>query len=198
MIVIKNVCDETPYKVFTKKYKEAISAKQKDIEVIAISSYSKNLEEVNSRYVNLKFLLNKDFIFFSNYQSSKAEEFMSHQQISALIYWNNTNTQIRLKAKINKTNEIFNKEYFAERADYKNALSISSKQSKKIDSYEKVVKNYNKSLDKGNLFECPEYWGGYSFAPYYFEFWTGHESRLNKREVYELVDCTWTKFILQP
>ena len=57
--------------------------------------------------------------------------------------------------------------------------------------YEKVLKN-------DNLKDCPEYWGGYTFVPYYFEFWEGHESRLNKREVYEMRNGHWEHFILQP
>ena len=34
----------------------------------------------------------------------------------------------------------------------------------------------------------PDFWGGYSFIPYYFEFWQGHENRLNKRHVFEQQD----------
>ena len=73
----------------------------------------------------------------------------------------------------------------------KNALAISSNQSKPIDSYKQVKENYNKSLKNDDLKKCPEFWGGYSFTPYYFEFWEGHESRLNKREVYEKSDDSW-------
>ena len=58
--------------------------------------------------------------------------------------------------------------------------------------------NYNKSLKNDDLKKCPEFWGGYSFTPYYFEFWEGHESRLNKREAYEKSDDSWKHLILQP
>ena len=44
----------------------------------------------------------------------------------------------------------------------------------------------------------PSYWGGYSFKPYYFEFWQGHDVRLNKREVYTLQENGWEKHFLQP
>ena len=64
-------------------------------------------------------------------------------------------------------------------------MAISSNQSKSIESYNQVIKNYNKSLKHHDLKKCPDFWGGYSFIPYYFEFWEGRESRLNKREVYE-------------
>ena len=35
-------------------------------------------------------------------------------------------------------------------------------------------------LNKGNPDKRPEYWGGYDFIPYSFEFWTGENNRLNK------------------
>ena len=154
--------------------------------------------EVDSRYVNLKFVSNNEFIFFSNYNSPKASSFISHNQIAALIYWPTINVQIRMKAKINKTSKEFNQEYFYDRSDKKNALAISSNQSKQIDSYFKVNENYTKSLKKDNLKKCPEYWGGYSFIPHYFEFWEGHESRINKREVFEKNNGTWKHSFLQP
>ena len=53
-------------------------------------------------------------------------------------------------------------------------------------------------IKNDDLKKCPDYWGGYSFTPYYFEFWEGHESRLNKREVYEKSDDSWKHLILQP
>ena len=148
--------------------------------------------------MNLKFIDNKEFIFFSNYNSAKSIEFRDHNQITALIYWNSTNTQIRMKALIKKKSVKYNKSYFANRSKKKNALAISSNQSNPIDSFEKVLENYNESIKFDNLKECPEYWGGYSFTPYYFEFWEGHQSRLNKRDVYELNGEDWIHRILQP
>ncbi len=103
-----------------------------------------------------------------------------------------------MKAKIKKTSDEFNQKYFFDRSEEKNALAISSNQSKPIDSYNQVKENYNKSLKNDDLKKCPEYWGGYSFTPYYFEFWEGHESRINKREVFEKIDGVWKHSFLQP
>ena len=52
-------------------------------------------------------------------------------------------------------------------------------------AYDQVKENYHRSLERDDLKKCPEYWGGFSFTPYYFEFWEGHKSRINKREVFE-------------
>ena len=198
MIQFNNLNQEMPYQLLKEKYDEALKAGQKGIEAIAISSYNKEISEVDSRYVNLKFITNDEFIFFSNYDSPKASSFNSHSQIAALLYWPSINVQIRIKAKIKKTSNEYNQKYFCDRSEKKNALAISSSQSKSIVSYNQVKENYNKSLKNDNLKKCPGFWGGYTFTPYYFEFWEGHESRLNKREVYEKSNDSWKQCILQP
>ena len=198
MIEFNNLNQEDPYLIFKEKYEQALKADQKAIEAISISSYNKETNEVDSRYVNLKFISNDEFIFFSNYNSTKAASFNSHNQITALLYWLNTNVQIRMKAQIKKTSEEFNQNYFFNRSKEKNALAISSNQSKQIGSYGQVIENYNRSLESNDLKKCPEYWGGYSFIPYYFEFWEGHLSRVNKREVFDKIDGIWKHSFLQP
>ena len=198
MIQFNNLNQEIPYQLLKEKYDEAINAGQKSIEAISISSYNKEIDEVDSRYVNLKFINNDEFIFFSNYKSPKAIAFNSHNQIAALIYWSSINVQIRMRAKIKKTSKEFNQKYFFDRSKEKNALAISSNQSKEIVSYNQFKENYNKSLKNDDLRKCPEYWGGYSFIPYYFEFWEGHESRINKREIFKKIDGVWKQSILQP
>ena len=198
MIKFNNLNQAIPYQLLKKKYNEAVDAGQKGIEAISISSYNMKIREVDSRYVNLKFINNDEFIFFSNYESPKAAAFSSHNQIAALIYWSSINVQIRMKAKIKKTSDEFNQKYFFNRSKEKNALAISSKQSKKIGSFEQVKKNYNKSLKNDDLNECPKYWGGYSFKPYEIEFWEGNEFRLNKRNLYTKDNTSWNHFILEP
>ena len=198
MIQFNNLNQEIPYQLLKEKYDEAMNACQKGIEAISISSYNREISEVDSRYVNLKFVTNDEFIFFSNYNSPKAFSFNSHNQIAASLYWPSINVQIRMKAKIKKTSNEYNQKYFFDRSEEKNALAISSNQSKPIDSYSQVKKNYKQSLETDDLKKCPEYWGGYSFTPYYFEFWEGHQSRLNKRDVYELNGQDWIHRILQP
>ncbi len=198
MIQFKNLSQEEPYLFFKTKYDEAFSAGQKVIEAISISTYENKTNEVDSRFVNLKFVSNNEFIFFSNYKSPKANSFITHKQIAALIYWSSINVQIRMKAKIRKMSNDYNQSYFENRSKKKNALAISSNQSKPINSYDQVIENYNKSLNNDDLKKCPDFWGGYSFTPYYFEFWEGHESRINKREVFEKLDGGWRHLFVQP
>jgi len=198
MIKFNNISKEKPYTIFQDIYHDSFKAKQKNIEAISISSYSPKTNEVTARFVNLKFINDKEFIFFSNYESPKSKDFSIHNQITGLIYWNSVNVQIRLKAKIKKTSKEFNNTYFAERDKNKNAIAISSNQSTSIDTFHDVINNYEESKKKDNLTICPDYWGGFSFTPYYFEFWKGQQYRLNKRDAYSLKDNEWIHQTLQP
>lgn len=187
-----------PYLKLRKKYAEALSKNQKSIEAINIASYNKLKQEVNSRYVNLKIIDNDQFIFFTNYNSNKSLEFSEHNQISCTIYWNSINTQVRMKAFIKQTTYSYNKSYFKNRSIEKNALAISSNQSKVIDSYDKVKEKYYLALKNTNLKECPKYWGGFTFSPFEIEFWEGNKHRLNNRNLYIQKENTWKMYTLEP
>ena len=199
MIDISNICNEEPYVEFIKFYEKAIEKKQESIEAISISSFNNTANEVDSRYVNLKYINKNEWIFFTNYSSPKASQFLMHDQIAASFYWPKANVQIRIKAKIFKTDEMFSDKHFVSRSVHKNALAISSEQSMEISSYEKVIENFNNQLSKSNkLLSRPSNWGGFSFTPYYFEFWEGDNSRLNKRVCYKQSNTGWEKKYLQP
>tara|TARA_B100000575_G_C23143738_1_gene666797 strand:- start:489 stop:1088 length:600 start_codon:yes stop_codon:yes gene_type:complete len=199
MIDIQNMNSKDPYLEFKKRYENALDCSQENIQSAVISSWNNNLNEVNSRIVNIKYIIDDEWVFFSNYNSPKSDEFTTHNQIAINFFWDRTNTQIRLKAYIKKTSEDLSDTHFLSRSKEKNALAISSNQSKAISSYDAIKDNYHKELSRNdNLLLRPKYWGGFSFTPYYFEFWRGHEFRLNKRIEYKLTQHKWLQSILQP
>lgn len=198
MIAFKLLQDKEPFNIFYSYYIDAKKHDQKNIEAACISSYSKELDEVNSRFVNIKYIEKNKFIFFTNYESPKSKEFNDCKKISMIFFWNNTNIQIRIKGTISPCNHEYNQKHFKTRTKEKNALAISSKQSQEILNYGKVKKNYYDALEIANLEECPNYWGGFQIEPFYFEFWKGNKNRLNKRISYNLNKNEWHKAILQP
>lgn len=198
MIQVKNISDLPPYKIFLDYYNNAVKKKEANVEAIAISSFNKELNYVDSRFVNIKFIEDDKWIFFTNYKSSKAKQFLSHNQIAGLFFWKKINVQIRIKAKVSILNKVFSDDYFKQRSNKKNALAICSSQSESIDSYQSVINNYKQTLQNENLKLRPDSWGGYFFHPYEFEFWEGHESRINKRVVYSMINGLWKQSFLQP
>jgi len=199
MINFNDINSSEPYANFCTLYQQALEKNQSNIEAIAISSFNTSIKEVESRFVNLKYINNDEWIFFSNYNSPKASQFSAHQQISALFYWSSTGTQVRIKANIFKTAQEFSDAHYLGRSVNKNALAHSSNQSSHVESYDSVVGAYNRALADDNLLsKRPTYWGGFSFKPYYFEFWQGAEHRLNKRDIYKIENNVWKHSMLQP
>ena len=199
MIKFSNLDCTEPYILFKRYYDNAIEKNQKNIEAVAISTFDKNRSSIESRFVNLKFIENNNWFFYTNYNSPKSKAIESYDEVAALFYWNSINIQIRIKAKIIKSDHNQNQEYFKNRSKEKNALAISSNQSQKIESYDSIKENYENSLKNDDLKTCPKYWGGFSFKPYYFEFWEGHENRLNYRIEYIMArNNDWKSNILQP
>ena len=198
MFLIKELNQSEPYKLFERKFNEALDSGQKNINAIAISSLSKEKMEVDSRFVNLKYIVNDEWFFFTNYNSPKSKEFEEHDQISALLYWNKIDTQIRIKAKIKKTNNSFSDKHFSSRSKEKNALAISSSQSQKVENFDIVKKKYMEVLQNTAKLKRPNYWGGFSFFPFYIEFWEGNKNRLNKRVAFKKDNNIWKKYLLEP
>ena len=199
MIKIENLALDKPYSKFHSLYTEAKAKNQKFIEAICISSYDEISRSADSRYVNLKYIIGDEWTFFSNYKSSKSKQFDANNNISAILYWSSINVQIRMKAKIYKSDKDFSDQHFSNRNPRKNALAISSMQSQNIESHKKIIENYENVLKNKTLISIrPDYWGGYTFIPHYFEFWEGQEYRLNKRDVFFKENNSWKQDILQP
>ena len=158
MIKIETL-NEEPYLKYQELYDFALSKNQNQIERILIGSYNNELKEVNARYVNLKYVVKDEWIFFSNYESVKAKEFLTHNQIIAVSYWSSIDVQIRMKATINKSSKEFSDKHFSSRSKEKNALAISSFQSQPVNSYEEVKNKYKRTLSSKDLNNRPSYWG---------------------------------------
>ena len=198
MIEFIRISSDAPYERFVFLYEKAVKNHQHAPDAVCISSYNEKLKQPDARYVNLKYIVDNEWIFFSNYEGPKSEQFKLIENISATFYWPKIDVQIRIKGKIKKTNKDISDKHFKSRNRGKNSLAISSNQSKPIDSFDEVISKYEEVLNSTKILSRPNYWGGYSFKPFYFEFWEGHENRLNRRESFILKNDDWTSSILQP
>lgn len=201
MIKFLNNIHEKPYHEFKKLHDEAVNAKQSFVEAASISSFNKTNNEISSRFVNIKELNRDQFFFYTNYESPKAKDFSSHDQVSINFFWNMTATQIRIKGKIYKASSEKSDIHYESRDERKNFLSIISNQSQPIESYKDFKNKYKEGYENitaEDLKKRPQYWGGYYIRPYYFEFWTGEKFRINKRVSYKFTKNTWNTEILAP
>lgn len=200
MIIFEN-CTQEPFNVFKDLYNMA-SNEEKAIEAMSLSTIDLDQKKPFSRYVNIKYVKNNKLVFFTNYNSNKSNQLEKANNVSCIFYWKSINTQIRIEGSISKSDRSLSDHHFSKRSLEKNALAISSNQSKSIECYEKVVEKYNEALSNITRdTKRPDYWGGLEVSPNYFEFWTGNKNRLNKRKEYRLIDDKsniWQTAYLEP
>lgn len=146
----------------------------------------------SGRVVLLKKVDDKGFQFFTNYESRKSQELGLNNNACITFYWAEHYLQVRIEGKVEKLTPQEGKEYFHQRP-YESQLGASfSKQSSELESRQKLVEEYNKTVEenKGNE-KVPyneDFWGGWRLIPDYFEFWKGMSNRLHDRTCYKKVD----------
>tara|TARA_B100002051_G_C16734733_1_gene640522 strand:+ start:268 stop:861 length:594 start_codon:yes stop_codon:yes gene_type:complete len=192
----KNIKSE-PQKELIKLYHIATKKNQRNIEAASLSTISSD-NKPHCRFINIKYVNENEFIFFSNYNSSKARDINLNKNIALTFFWNLANIQIRIEGEIKKLDEKRSDIHWLTRSVEKNALAFSSDQSKEIASFKEVKRNYNNVLKNEDLTKRPKYWGGYVVVPHYFEFWEGSDFRLNKRKVFFNENEVWNKKLIQP
>ncbi len=155
----------------------------------------------NARIVLLKQIKDGDFIFYTNYKSTKARE-LNHQPLAALVfYWHELFVQVRVIGTVSKTTRAESEAYFKTRPHLSQIGALVSEQSEVIESYEHLQNKFDAAIQKYNgqsEISCPENWGGYRVSPQLMEFWFGMEGRLHQRFVYERSGNDWLRTMKSP
>ena len=129
---------------------------------------------------------------------TKGNDIDFNSKVSLVFYWNASDSQIRIEGHAKKLKNNISDKHWSIRSPEKKALAISSHQSKVINTYEEIQKNFENTLKNTDLSKRPDYWGGYVINPFKYEFWKGNTFRINNRICFELKDNLWNKYIIQP
>jgi len=144
--------------------------------------------EVHSRTVLLKSLDETGLVFFTNYQSQKANDIAKNQNVSVLFPWYVLHRQVIVTGSVSKVSREESQSYFATRP-YKSKLGAHiSKQSSSIPNREVLETEMAELAHKypeDSQIPLPEHWGGYLITVKSMEFWQGRRSRLHDRLKYE-------------
>ncbi|MDR3442837.1 MAG: pyridoxamine 5'-phosphate oxidase [Legionella sp.] len=154
----------------------------------------------DSRVVLLKGLEEGDFVFYTNYQSSKATQLQNKSYAALNFYWPQMARQVRIRGQVKQVSQEQSDSYFLSRPIKSQYSAIISPQSHEVPSRESLENALNDLIQKHAQEPVlrPEYWGGYRVIPYEIEFWQGRDNRLHDRIRYCRQKGQWEHHRLAP
>ena len=166
----------------------------------AILSTSTKKGKPSSRTVLVKEYSDNGFVFYTNYNSKKAQEIENNPYGSLIFYWHDYERQVRIQGKIRKVSRSKSEKYFHSRPRLSQISVLASYQSKRLENRNEL-ENKVKELEKkyeGKEIPLPDFWGGYLLEHRNVEFWQGRRDRLHDRFVYTKHGRIWQTERLAP
>jgi len=140
----------------------------------------------SARMVLLKGFDENGFVFFTNYESHKAQELADSPWVSLVFWWDKLYRQVRIDGSVTIVDASESDAYFATRPRGSQISAVASPQSAVIANRE-VLEHRVQELNvqfADRAVPRPDYWGGYRVAPQQIEFWQGQDDRLHDRWLY--------------
>jgi pyridoxamine 5'-phosphate oxidase len=192
--------ERDPIKQFQLWFDDALAAKIPLAEAMTLATTTPE-GRPTARMVLLKQVDGDGFVFFTNYQSSKAVHLESNPYAALVFYWNQMDRQVRIEGKVERTPAEESEVYFQTRPRESQIGAWASPQSSVIAGREVLEQRAQELEDyyRDREIECPSHWGGYRLRPDKIEFWKSRVGRLHDRILYELMsDGTWSIKRLAP
>ena len=169
-----------PLVLFDRWFREAAGAGAPQPDAMTLATASD--EGPSARMVLFKGLRNRDFIFYSNYDSRKGRDLTHDRRAALVFFWAVTRHQVRVYGTVRKVGRKESEEYFHSRPRGAQLSAYASRQSHLVRSRaqleKRVLEVAKKYPDKVPL---PKDWGGYALRPVWIEFWESREDRLHDR-----------------
>lgn len=192
--------DPDPFRQFEKWFKEASAAHPDLPEAMTLATADRG-GTPSARMVLMRGWDENGFVFYTNYESRKAEELDENPSAALVFYWGELQRQVCIYGMASRVSWEESEAYFSTRLRGSQISAHASPQSRVISSRADLDKRYEE-LEKqfaGQQVPLPRNWGGYRLDPEKIEFWQGRANRLHDRLVYtRQPDGTWQLKRLAP
>ena len=145
------------------------------------------------RIVLLKAFDRKGFVFYTTLESDKARQLDGQPKAGLCFVWKSLCRQVRIQGPVAPVDDREADRYFATRPRGSQIGAWASRQSRPLESREKLADRVEKFRQKfeGQPVPRPPFWSGYRVAPEAIEFWQKGADRLHDRWRFERVGDEW-------
>ncbi len=192
--------DADPIVQFEEWFRYACETVPMDPNAFVVSTVDSH-NRPSSRTVLLKSFDENGFVFYTNYDSKKAQHIEKNPYVSMLFFWSEASRQVKIRGKAEKLPAADSIAYFLTRPRGSQIGAWVSTQSSVISSRSLLEAKFQeiKKKFKGKDVPLPSFWGGYRVVPDQVEFWQGRRNRLHDRFEYtKQDDGSWTIERLAP
>jgi pyridoxamine 5'-phosphate oxidase len=186
--------DENPVSQFRRWFTDYTTLEVPDSTAMIISTVGKDLVP-QTRVVLLKGIEDDNFIFYTNYDSTKGKQLIENENVSLLFYWPEMERQVRVVGKARRMSDEKSTAYFNKRPFESRVSAIISPQSSIVPNREYLENKFFEFLqahpNETEVLSKPGNWGGIIVEPVSIEFWQGRISRLHDRLRYSKKESGW-------
>jgi len=154
----------------------------------------------SARYVLLKGVDARGFVFYTNLASRKARALAANPHAALTFYWPALDKQVRVEGDVERVSDAEADAYFASRPRASQIGAWASKQSALLTSaasLDERVRNVRERFD-GVQVPRPPFWSGFRVVARSIEFWTRDPARLHERVLFQRSNGQWERSLLFP
>ena len=181
-----------PYRQFSQWWEEVLKAGIEEPNAMILATADKQ-GRPEARTVLLKGFDTAGFVFYTNYESAKAQQLNDNPFCSLLFFWKELERQVRIIGAVEKVSAIETAEYFNSRPEGSRIGAWASPQSRVVADKQWLENNYREyevKFKEGEI-PVPYHWGGYRVVAERIEFWQGRPNRMHDRIQYRKEAGRW-------